>query len=175
MDIFKDNACFFTGHRKIPRSVFPLLANLLEKTCTLLITKYGITDFITGGALGFDTLAAQTILRLKKTYNVRLHLFIPCIDQTKWWSPQDIEIWNSINNAADSVRYISNYKYTHGCMQQRNRAMVDSATFFLAYCTQPSGGTYYTLKYAKSKNRAGIVFTSPCSSLDDFPFTLIEM
>lgn len=175
MDIPIDNACFFTGHRTIPKNKFYLLADLLEKTCILLITKYGMTDFIAGGALGFDTLAAKTVLKLREKYDIRLHIFIPCIDQTKWWSAADQEEWDKINNSADSVRYISKNKYTRGCMQQRNRAMVDSAMFGVAYCTKPSGGTYYTLEYAKTHKRSAMVFTTAGNSLPDIPFTLIEI
>lgn len=179
MDIPIDNACFFTGHRTIPQNKLPLIAELLENTCALLITKYGITEFIAGGALGFDTLAARTILKLRKKYDIHLHIFIPCIDQTMWWSVNEKNVWEQINKAADSVRYISDKKHTRGCMQQRNRAMVDSAMFGVAYCTKPSGGTYYTLQYAKNHSRSAIVFTdnvhNGINSLSDIPFTLIQV
>ena len=37
-----------------------------------------------GGALGFDTLAAQTVLDMKKEYpQLRLILVLPCEDQTR--------------------------------------------------------------------------------------------
>ena len=75
MDISLSNACFFTGHRVIPEEDIPNIRNLLLRTCTLLITKYGVTDFITGGALGFDTLAARIVLELKQKYDIRLHIF----------------------------------------------------------------------------------------------------
>ena len=47
----------------------------------------GVTYFIAGGALVFDTLAAQTVLDLKKDYaQIKLILAIPCKNQSDKWS-----------------------------------------------------------------------------------------
>ena len=175
MDISLSNACFFTGHRVIPEEDIPNIRNLLLSTCTLLITKYGVTDFITGGALGFDTLAARIVLELKQKYDIRLHIFIPCSDQAKRWSAEHRKTWEDINNAADSVRAISETTYTPGCMQKRNKAMVDSALFGVAYCTKISGGTYSTLHYASAQKRSVIVFTDRRTSLGNISCSLVEI
>ncbi len=63
----KNQTCCFTGHRKIPPEQYAALARRLEQEITCLIGQ-GIVYFGAGGALGFDTLAAQTVLRLKKKY-----------------------------------------------------------------------------------------------------------
>ena len=72
--------------------------------------------FGAGGALGFDTLAAQCVLSLKKQYpHIKLILVLPCITQTKGWSKDDIATYEEIKSQADKVVYTS-YDYFRGCM-----------------------------------------------------------
>lgn len=62
----KKTACF-TGHRKIALGQRKIVAERLKNTVDSLISE-GYRYFGVGGALGFDTLAAQCILYLKKQY-----------------------------------------------------------------------------------------------------------
>jgi uncharacterized phage-like protein YoqJ len=55
----------FTGHRQIPDEDYEALKDLLCRELEIQIQN-GATHFRTGGALGFDTLAALTVLLLKK-------------------------------------------------------------------------------------------------------------
>ena len=57
-----ESSCSFTGHRRIPQDDFLNLQKRLQKIIKQLI-KQGITTFYCGGALGFDTLAAQAVLK----------------------------------------------------------------------------------------------------------------
>ena len=53
----RKNACCFTGHREIPpEDREPLRAALLSEIQRLYAEK-GVTEFYTGGARGFDTMA----------------------------------------------------------------------------------------------------------------------
>ena len=55
----RKNACCFTGHREIPsEDREPLRAALLSEIQRLYAEK-GVTEFYTGGARGFDTMAAE--------------------------------------------------------------------------------------------------------------------
>ena len=155
MDNFEiSKSCFFTGHRAIPQSEKNKIKQRVMTLCNELIEKHGVLHFIAGGALGFDTLAALSVIELKKTYpDIRLHLFLPCTDQHSRWTAYQKQIWKSIKLAADDYRYITNPTYVTGCMQLRNRAMVESAQFGIAYCTRNFGGTYSTGKLAKNANR----------------------
>ena len=75
--------CCFTGHRKLPTGQYQMIADRLEQTIIRLIEK-GVLYFGAGGALGFDTLAALTVLRLRKQYpQIKLILVLPCRDQTR--------------------------------------------------------------------------------------------
>ena len=99
-------ACF-TGHRKIPPESIPELSQRLKNTLLRLIEE-GYMYFGAGGALGFDTLAAQCVLSLKKQYpHIKLILVLPCITQTKGWSKDDIAVYEEIKSQADKVVYLS--------------------------------------------------------------------
>ena len=61
-----NNTCFFTGHRMIPENSRQEIMQKTADLCKELITKNNVNVFIAGGALGFDTLAATEIIKLKK-------------------------------------------------------------------------------------------------------------
>lgn len=141
----------FTGHRKIPPEQIDTLAQRLKEILIELI-KDGYLYFGAGGALGYDTLAAQTVLELKKQYpNVKLILVLPCLSQTRGWSTRDIEVYEDIKNKADKVVYTSQ-EYTKGCMHKRNRHLVDNSSVCVCYLTESTGGTAYTVDYARKNN-----------------------
>ena len=70
----RKNACCFTGHREIlPEDREPLRTALLSEIQRLYAEK-GVTEFYTGGARGFDTMAAEAVLKTREALPVRLHL-----------------------------------------------------------------------------------------------------
>ena len=79
----KNRTACFTGHRELPTENLPEISKRLEDTLLTLIEQ-GYCYFGAGGALGFDTLAAQAVLRLRERYpQIRLILVLPCLDQTR--------------------------------------------------------------------------------------------
>lgn len=113
--------------------------------------EQGYRYFGCGGALGFDTLAAQTVLRLREIYpEIRLILVLPCRDQTRGWKQADVAEYDRIMKAADKVTYTSEQYYS-GCMHKRNRHLVDNSSLCICYLTEQSGGTAYTVNYARSQ------------------------
>ena len=81
--------------------------------------------FGAGGARGFDTVAAMAVLELKEVYpDIRLILVFPCRNQTRGWRETDIQRYEWIKSKADKVVYTSEHYY-NGCMQKRNRHLVD--------------------------------------------------
>ena len=86
-------ACCFTGHRSLSVAEKLKVAVRLRKAIKELV-KQGIVFYGAGGALGFDTLAAQTVLDMKKEYpQLRLILVLPCEDQTRGWQSEDIAVY----------------------------------------------------------------------------------
>lgn len=131
----KEDACCFTGHRDIPSEILTALAAKLEAMVLELIAD-GFRYFYAGGALGFDTLAAETVLRLRDQFpQIQLILALPCREQTRGWSAASVERYGSILRRANEVIYTSEH-YARGCMQRRNRFMVDHSAACVAYCTR---------------------------------------
>lgn len=127
-----------------------IVAERLKQTVEKLILN-GYCYFGAGGALGFDTLAAECVLYLKKQYpQIKLILVLPCKTQTRGWDSEDIAIYEQIKAQADKVVYTSE-EYTRGCMFKRNRHLVDNSSICIAYLTESKGGTAYTVNYAKQK------------------------
>ena len=147
----KNHTVCFTGHRKIPPGQADTLARQLRSTLMRLIED-GYIYFGAGGALGFDTLAAKAVLDLRAEHpQIKLILVLPCLSQTRGWSARDIEIYDDIKSKADKVVYTSQ-EYTRGCMHKRNRHLVDNSSVCICYLTESTGGTAYTVDYAKTKN-----------------------
>ena len=145
----KSLKCAFTGHRKI--NITDELKEQFHLEILRLI-KNGCTEFINGGALGFDMFAACEIIKLKNYYPVRLKMILPCKDQAKGWSEYNKMVYEKVISNADDISYISE-KYEHGCMHKRNRKMVDECDVLIAFLNKKEGGTYYTVKYAKDNGK----------------------
>ena len=151
----------FTGHRNLPPSKINEIQIQLESVLSELIEN-GFRFFGAGGALGFDTLAAQTVLNLKKKHpHIKLILVRPCQNQDKMWPQTDKKIYSDIKSKADKIVYTSN-EYYSGCMQKRNRHLVNNSSVCVCYLNKQSGGTAYTVDYAK-KNGLKIINISECT------------
>ena len=139
-------ACF-TGHRNIPKGEIEDVRRHLYYTIVDLIDS-GYCYFGAGGARGFDTVAAQTVLDLKKQYpHIRLILVLPCLTQTRGWKEEDIRMYEYIKEKADKFVYTAE-NYFNGCMQKRNRHLVDYSSICICYLSSNKGGTAYTVNYA---------------------------
>ncbi len=146
----REKTVCFTGHRIIePEKRGSLFAQLIDEIKSLL--EAGYRYFGAGGALGFDTLAAQAVLKLREEYpQIRLILVLPCKEQTRGWPAADVDIYNEILHQADKVVYTAEHYY-RGCMFKRNRHLVDNSSICICYLTTDHGGTAYTVQYAQSQ------------------------
>lgn len=93
------------------------------------------------------------------------YLFFPifsCENQTKFWKQQDIDVYNDIKLRADKVKVLAPHYY-NGCMQKRNRHLVDCSSACICFLTKHEGGTAYTVDYAKQKGLYLINFPDRCS------------
>ena len=142
--------CCFTDHRHLPPEEQAEIANRLERVISALYQK-GIRYYGAGGALGFDALAARTVIRLRENCpGMKLILVLPCLTQTRGWRLEDVTEHERIKGQADKVVYMAQ-QYTPGCMHKRNRHLVDHSGVCVCYLTKESGGTAYTVRYAKEK------------------------
>ena len=144
--------CCFTGHREIPPAERAALKKRLWGTLETLIGQ-GVCYFAAGGARGFDTLAAQTVLELKELHpHIRLILVLPCKDQTRGWRTADVTAYQEVLRQADKAVWLSE-RFYDGCMHERNRRLVNNAAVCVCYYKHPRGGTSYTVQYARVKKR----------------------
>lgn len=147
----RPKACFFTGHRIIETKRRREVEGWLrEKILDKINDKVEI--FITGGALGFDTMAAEQVLFMREDYqDIRLWLYLPCTNQDQEWTPSERDKYEEIKKQADKVCYITKSEYTDGCMKKRNRAMVDASDCGIAYVKTSHSGAAQTVKMAMKK------------------------
>ena len=142
--------CCFTGHRHIPTQDLPDLYPALSHAIQTLIQQ-GYRYFGSGGALGFDTLAAVEVLRLKKQFpHIRLILVLPYPRHWQRWKKADADQFQRILASADKTVWTSR-RYERGCMAKRNRHLVDCSSACVCYLRRHPSGTAYTVEYAKKK------------------------
>lgn len=139
--------CCLSGHRVIPIAEKEALSVQLTDAVSALIEQ-GYDTFLIGGALGFDTMGGMQILSLKKQHpQLRLILVQPCATQTAGWSRANVEAYETVRGGCDECICLSD-RYYHGCMQVRNRYLVDHSSVCLCYLNDLRSGTAYTVNYA---------------------------
>ena len=142
-----DTVCF-TGHRFLAAAQRDVLRRATESAVRNLIMS-GHSTFLVGGALGFDTLAQQVTLALREEFPfLRVVMAIPCRDQDARWQARDRAVYRRLLAAADA-RILLSEQYAPGCMQARDRFMVDHSDRCVAFFDGRPGGTLYTVQYAR--------------------------
>lgn len=168
MEFDKSTACCFTGHRNISDGEKQRVSEEIGRIVRTLV-RHGVRHFIVGGALGFDTVAAVTVINMRDNeiltdadeneVEITLTVAVPCPKQSAKWKFADRALYNSILKSADEVVTLSD-SYTRECMLARNRYMVDRSNYCICYVTHRSGGSYYTMNYAK-KSGLGVINIAP--------------
>jgi uncharacterized phage-like protein YoqJ len=139
-------ACF-TGHRILKQNFDEYL--LIDTINSVL--ERGYKTFLVGMAKGFDMKCFEVLLTLKKP-DVEIIACCPCKNQADGYSKTDKLRYENLLSKADKVIYLSE-EYINGCMQIRNRFMVDNSSLLIAYMYAERGGTLYTVNYAKKKKK----------------------
>ena len=140
--------CAFTGHRNIKPSHKYAMADILRRAINYAYNR-GCREFVAGGAVGFDTEAARQVLLFRIDHpDVRLVLFLPCLDQDAAWTASQRDSYDFTLSSADEVRYLSE-RYDHSCMRRRNQAMADSCDIMIAYVGHDRSGASQTLRMAR--------------------------
>lgn len=164
----KGKTCCFSGHRNIPENEYIELKKALRELVGIF-AKRGIIYFGCGGARGFDLLAAETVLEMKKYYpEIKLIMVYPFRNQTQFWNIRDTETYNSIKKQCDKQVYISE-QYTSNCMIMRNKHLVNNSRYCICYFTGVNSGTEYTVNYAA---RHGLTIINLARNLNQ-PFDII--
>lgn len=145
-----------TGHRpdKFPcgyRQHDPWLLSLKSRLMDWFdINRYQIDSVITGLALGWDMMVADTALQ----FNIPIHSYVPFQGQENSWSDKSKKHYHYLLDKSTAVIYVSN-TYAPGVYHKRDRAMVDDSDVLIALLSdvkEPSG-TLYTVNYAYKSNK----------------------
>lgn len=148
----RDLTCCFTGHRTIPPHHLDIVRARTEIAIRDLIVNHGVRYFGVGGALGYDTLVADILFRLRDTEfrQIRVILVYPFDGYTNRWTAAQ---------QANHVRMLPQYD-KRVCVAQigsreayfaRNRHLVDGSAYCICYCARDASGTAYTVNYAKHR------------------------
>ena len=139
----KNITCCFTGHRNVAQDDMHMLH---QNTYAIIRTyiKAGYTHFVAGGADGFDTICAEMVVGLMGEFpHITLEIAKPYGNR-------------ATNPVADiffekaEVNYLTPL-YSRATYLARNRYMVDKSDVCIFYMRKSSGGTVYTVNYAKKK------------------------
>ena len=146
----REHTVCFTGHRMIRKEDEQRLHQLDE--LLNLLYQQGYRDFLCGGALGFDMIAAEHVVHLREKHpDGRLIFCLPCADQSSKWKRADCSHYERLLYLSDETRVLSP-RYYDGCMQVRNAYMVDRSYICIAYMAHLRGGTLATVRYAVSQD-----------------------
>lgn len=150
--------CCFSGHRpaKLPWGADesdPRCFDLKQELAARLqgIYEAGYRHFICGMAAGCDLYFAEAVLALRRRCpEVTLEAAIPCDGQADSW-PAPLRLrYEALVADCDEVSLLQ-HTYTPGCMQRRNRYMVERSSLLLACYDGQPGGTMNTILFARRR------------------------
>ena len=120
----------------------------------------GYRHFICGMARGVDLYACEAVLQLREKYrDVTVEAAFPCPSQPEGWPEEEQRRWHDLVDRCDYETVVQDH-YDAGCMQRRNRYMVDHAAMLIAVHDGQSGGTRRTIEYAL-RRRLDVVILPP--------------
>ena len=151
----RENTCCFTGHReyKLPWGSDendPRCRTLQQQLFDAVDAVYaaGIRHFICGMARGADFYACEAALAARERYpHITVEAAIPCPTQADGWPEAERARWRSLIERCDFETLVQ-ARYAPGCMQRRNRYMVEHSGRVIAVFDGQEGGTRRTVEYA---------------------------
>ena len=140
--------CCFTGHRDLPVNQMMRIRIAVRRQVETLL-KQGVIYYGVGGAIGFDTLAAEVLMELREQYPQLKVILVYPFDgyQSKWTSAQKLK-HQSLLPRYDTIVCVSSIPGRDAYLE-RDRHLVNSSAHCIAYCTRNYGGTAYTVRYAE--------------------------
>ena len=159
-------ACF-TGYRpekfnfklNNKNDMYLQLISSINDTLISLIND-GCNVFYCGMAPGFDIIAAECVILLKKRFNgIRLVCAIPYLEHDSSINKEWIIRYKNVISNSDEIVYVSE-AYHVSCFHTRNRYMVDMSDCVICWYDGKTGGTRNTIKYAQAEKKCIINLNS---------------
>ncbi|WPS85603.1 SLOG family protein (plasmid) [Brevibacillus halotolerans] len=153
----------------------PLVIQAKKSTLAVmedLIINEGMSRFVSGGAVGYDTLFFWCANHLKRKYpHIENVIAIPFLKQWTAWVdtlPLAVEWYHKMIDAADNIIDVARHPdystnedlgqnpidlndYSKEKMKKRNEVMVDQSRYLLAYYDGSVRGTGQCIRYAQRK------------------------
>ena len=130
--------------------------NLLNVMTNFLIDRPFIKSVNIGMATGIDLLFGLATLRRRKLCNdLKVNCFIPGINQTRYYSEKEKEIYKFIIDRCDEVYQVTNKECAPEVLKKRSRVMVDNCDWVLAFWDYQKykSSTYSTINYALKQDK----------------------
>ena len=152
----------FTGHRKVPGKNYGEWDGVEAMVLDIITSAHNnkFTNYLCGGAIGFDTLAAIAVLKIRQQHpDINLVMAIPSKDQPDKWYGETQNKYFDILSQADKVVYVDAElglpdigKYSINKLFARNKYMVDQSSAVVACAADmTTGGGAYCMKYAQDQ------------------------
>ena len=171
----------FAGHRPDKLYGYDLkderylkLNKFLEEMLEDKILNEGYDKFISGGALGFDTVAFLSVKNLKEKYpHIQNIIAVPFENQSTKWSTKDKSLYNWMKNKADDIVYVDTIEgydrtgteigvFHRDKLMIRNEYMVDNSDLLIALWNGDNkSGTANCIKYAKKVLTNNTILINP--------------
>ncbi len=109
-------------------------------------------------ARGTDLYFGEAVLSFRTTHpDITLEAAIPYVGQSQRWTPAEQFRYQALLLKCDFETVIQHH-YDRGCMQRRNRYLVDHAARLIAvYDGMGKSGTLYTVSYAMKQGRDVVI------------------
>lgn len=129
----------------------PLTNKISNELCKAVMCAFPSQPIlITGMAQGVDQIFAELAIDM----NFRFVAVIPCLEQEKLWPEIAQERYHRIlSSPLCHVHQVYNGPYYNGCMQRRNRYIVDNCDKLIAVWDGSLGGTQNCIEYARYVGR----------------------
>lgn len=160
--------CCFTGPRppRLPaggNEASPEIAALKEQLFAAVNAAYedGYRCFFSGMAEGFDLLAAEAVIRLRRIHpDAELFAAFPCEASPKGHSPAVCRRIERIMEEVSFTYFVSK-EHVYGCELSRNVYMVENSSMLIAYYNGLSRGTGHCFHCAE---RHGLRIVNLCEN-----------
>lgn len=128
----KEKICCIIGEQQISTRDINWIVMQLSVEIKKLIND-GVTTFISGGVIGFDTIAASMIIALKEEYpHIKLIFALPYKNHSRYWKKKNLPFYEQLLTEADEIYYTSD-KFFSNSENERDRFMAENSKYFLCH------------------------------------------
>lgn len=145
----------FSGHRNLDTNKIDSIRDRVKIKIQEAYTN-GYKHFMVGGALGFDMIVLEELIKYKKEHITRdvkftVEVAIPFKNHNEKWSIHDIIKFENLLDYTNKITYTSN-SYDETCYSIRNKYMVDRSDKLIVYWKPNTyGGTFNAMKHGEDK------------------------